>query len=75
MIYLSIALGGFVSGYLAHNRVKGRGFIDGIIGASVYLVMLLFILSLLIKLNLSANILIIVPIAIASGFVGGVAKA
>ena len=75
IIYLSIAMGGFLSGYIAHSNVRGRGFLDGIISASVYSLMLIFILALLLKLNLTAHILIIVPICLLSGFIGGIAKA
>ena len=75
IIYLSIAMGGFLSGYIAHNKVRGRGFLDGIISASVYSLMLIFIFALLLKLNVTAHILIIVPICLLSGFIGGIVKA
>ena len=75
IIYLSIALGGFVAGLSAHNRLRGRGFINGIIASAIYIALLSFILILVLKLNFSAHMLIIYPVAILSGFVGGVVKA
>ena len=36
MIYLVICLGGFMSGFIAHSRVKGRAFLDGIIPSVIY---------------------------------------
>lgn len=75
IIYLSIAMGGFLSGYIAHSKVRGRGFLDGIISASVYSLMLIFIFALLLKINVTAHILIIVPICLLSGFIGGIVKA
>ena len=75
MIYLVIGLGGFMSGFIAHNRVKGRAFLDGIIPSAIYVLFLSFVMILLLKLNFSSHILIIYPIAVISGFLGGIIKA
>ncbi len=75
MIYLVIGLGGFVSGFIAHSRVKGRAFLDGIIPSVIYVSFLSFVMILLLKLNFSSHILIIYPIAVISGFLGGIIKA
>lgn len=75
IIYLVIGFGGFISGYLAHGRVKGRGFLDGIIGSAIYVLSLSLLMILLLKLNFSSHILIIYPIALSGGFIGGVIKA
>ena len=75
MIYLVIGLGGFVSGFIAHSRVKGRAFLDGIIPSVIYISFLSFVMILLLKLNFSSHILIIYPIAVISGFLGGIIKA
>ena len=75
MIYLVICLGGFMSGFIAHSRVKGRAFLDGIIPSVIYVSFLSFVMILLLKLNFSSHILIIYPIAVISGFLGGIIKA
>jgi putative membrane protein (TIGR04086 family) len=75
MIYLVIGLGGFISGFIAHSRVKGRAFLDGIIPSVIYVSFLSFVMILLLKLNFSSHILIIYPIAVISGFLGGIIKA
>ncbi len=74
VIYLVIGLGGFVSGFTAHARVKGKGFIDGLISSSVYVQSLSLILIIILKLNFSAHMFIIFPVALLSGFFGGIAK-
>ena len=75
MIYLVIGLGGFMSGFIAHSKVKGRAFLDGIIPSVIYVSFLSFVMILLLKLNFSSHILIIYPIAVISGFLGGIIKA
>ena len=75
MIYLVICLGGFISGFTAHSRVRGRAFLDGIIPSVIYVSFLSFVMILLLKLNFSSHILIIYPIAVISGFLGGIIKA
>lgn len=75
MIYLVIGLGGFISGFTAHSRTKGRAFLDGIIPSVIYVSFLSFVMILLLKLNFSSHILIIYPIAVISGFLGGIIKA
>lgn len=75
MIYLVIGLGGFISGFTAHSRVRGRAFLDGIIPSVIYVSFLSFVMILLLKLNFSSHILIIYPIAVISGFLGGIIKA
>lgn len=75
MVYLGIGLGAFLAGYSAHTRINGRAFSDGLISASIYTLMLLFIFSILLKLSFSAHLLIIIPVALLSGFLGGIVKA
>lgn len=75
IIYLAVSLGGFISGLSAHNNVKGRGFADGLISSSLYVTALLLLLIIILKLNFSAHLLILYPVALISGFIGGIAKA
>ncbi len=75
MIFLVIGLGGFISGFIAHSRVRGRAFLDGIIPSVIYISFLSFVMILLLKLNFSSHIIIIYPIAVISGFLGGIIKA
>lgn len=75
IIYLSIALGAFISGFIAYKKVRGRGFINGIICSLIFCAALLLVLIIAMKLNFSGNLLILLPITVVSGFLGGTVSA
>ncbi len=74
LYYLSffvMALGGFVSGFSAYRKLQDRGFLNGITGSAIYMVFLLITIICLMRFNISANILLTVPLCLISGFLGG----
>ena len=73
--FVLMALGGFVSGFSAHKKLKGRGFINGVIAASIYLLVLFIIIIISMKFQVGTNILLIAPICLVSGFLGGMVSA
>lgn len=73
--YLIIALGSFTGGFGAHKKLRGRGFLNGLTASAVYMAVILIATVLIMKFNFSSNILIIVPICLISGFLGGTVSA
>ncbi len=73
--YVSIALGAFISGISAYRYLKNKGIFNGCVGGAVYCVIVLFIISVIMKFNISFNILIIIPVAVGFGAVGGILSA
>ncbi len=73
--YVLLALGGFISGFSAYKKLKGRGFQNGIIASSVYFVIVFLLIILAMRFEVSVRLLFILPIALGSGFLGGVAGA
>ena len=70
-LYFVIALGGFISGFSAYRRLKGRGFINGVIASIVYCSFIFFVVILMMRFNVSAQMLLLIPICVLSGFLGG----
>lgn len=73
--YLPVALGGFLSGRNAFERIRGRGITNGITVSLIYSVLIvLFVLIM----NLGApgsSMLLIIPISMLSGAAGGITAA
>ena len=69
--FVIMALGGFFSGFSAYRNLRGRGFINGIIASAIYMGIIFIFTIALMRFNISANILIIAPICLISGFLGG----
>lgn len=70
--YLFIAFGAFVTGNATYHKSGGRGIVAGAIGAiPLMLIDLILILSLSYN-NVSTLILIIMPICIILGAIGGI---
>lgn len=69
--FVIMALGGFFSGFSAYRKLRGRGFLNGIIASAIYMGIIFIFTIALMRFNISANILIIVPVCMISGFLGG----
>lgn len=69
--FVIMALGGFFSGFSAYRKLRGRGFLNGIIASAIYMGIIFIFTIALMRFNISANILIIVPVCLISGFLGG----
>lgn len=69
--YIGISLGGFICGFSAHKKINGRGFINGLIASFAYCAIMIVLLMIISGFKISPSILIIVPICLISGFVGG----
>lgn len=69
--FVIMALGGFFSGFSAYRKLRGRGFLNGIIASAIYMGIIFIFTIALMRFNISANILIIAPVCLISGFLGG----
>lgn len=70
-IYAFIALGAFVCAFDASKHIGGRGFVKGLISSAIYLGIILLVTVILMRLNLSMQLLLIVPLCLGAGFAGG----
>ena len=75
LIYLFIALGGFISAISVYKRVRGRGFLTGVIASLPYSLLVFLLISLIMGFNMSGNILIVFLLTLSGGFLGGVTAA
>lgn len=73
--YILIAFGGFVSGFNSYKQLKGRGFLNGLIASGIYCGFILLIAIVLMKFSVSSQILLLIPVCITSGFIGGTVSA
>ena len=74
-IYVFICLGGFISGFLSHKKIKGRGIVNGLISSVVYGLISLILICFIMSFKISVGLFIIIPLIIACGCFGGVLEA
>ena len=73
--YIFVMLGGFVCAVSAYKKIKGRGFLTGIISSVPYSVVIFVITAILLKFNLNINILFVFLLSAMGGFLGGITAA
>ncbi len=72
LTYLFVALGSFITGRAAYNRLGGRGIISGSLGSLPIGIINIAIIFLFCFKTTSWFILLILPISILSGAIGGI---
>ena len=75
IIYGFILFGGFWSGFFANRKLKGRGIVNGIFASLIYAVAFLIICVIAMGFNISPEILIVLPVSIVGGIIGGIISA
>ncbi len=75
IIYVIIGAGAMLSGFIANKKLRGRGYINGLLSAVIYLALYIVTALLLMHFKVNANILILVPVAVLSGISGGIISA
>ena len=75
LIYIFIALCGFVAAVSVYKKVRGRGFLTGIISTIPYSLLVFLLFCLINRFNASSEILIVFLLSLSGGFVGGVIAA
>lgn len=71
-LYVFIGLGAFTSAIYTQKRIGGRGFITGILSSLPYIFVILAITATILGFGISGKILILLPICLISGFLGGI---
>ena len=64
-----------LSGFIANKKLHGRGYINGLLSAVIYLSLYIITALLLMHFKVNTNILILVPVAVLSGISGGIISA
>lgn len=75
IIYVIIGAGAMLSGFIANKKLRGRGYINGLLSAIIYLALYIVTALLLMHFKVNTNILILVPVAVLSGISGGIISA
>lgn len=73
--YVFIFLGAFLNAVYCHKRVGNRGFITGIITALPYSLLIILLCAIITDFSATAKLLVVVPISVIGGFLGGVMAA
>ena len=75
LILLFIILGGFACGVDVYKRVRGRGFLTGIISSVPYSLVVFFVIIAINGFDFSAKSLVILLLSVIGGFLGGITAA
>ncbi len=70
--YFFIALAAFIAGNSTYNKFKGRGIINGVLGAMPLVLSILIFIAVFSYNTISVFVLIIVPIVLLFGSLGGI---
>lgn len=74
-IYISIVIGSFFSGFDSYKKIKNKGILDGAISGLFFLIMLMLVSLLLMRFNVSYQLLINAPLVMLSSVFAGVLSA
>ncbi len=75
LIYLFVILGGFVCGIYVYKKVRGRGFLTGVISSIPYSIAVFLIFCSINGFHISVNILLVLLLTLTGGFLGGITAA
>ncbi len=75
LIYIFIILGGFVCGVYVYKKVRGRGFLTGIISTIPYSLLVFLLFCLINGFSVSGSIFIVFLLSLSGGFLGGITAA
>ncbi len=74
-IFLFIILGGFVCGVYVYKKVRGRGFLTGLISAIPYSVVVFLVFCFINSFRVSSDIFLVFLLSLSGGFLGGITAA
>lgn len=75
LMFLFIILGGFVCGVYVYKKVRGRGFLTGVISSVPYSILVFLSFCLINGFNVSGNIFLVFLLSLSGGFLGGITAA
>ena len=75
VMFLYIALGGFFCGIHTYKKVRGRGFLNGVISSLPYSMLVCLLICLINGFDVAGDILLTLLLSLAGGFAGGITAA
>ena len=75
LTFLFIILGGFVCGVYVYKKVKGRGFLTGLISTVPYSMLVFLLFCLINGFKVSGDIFLVFLLSLSGGFLGGITAA
>lgn len=75
LVYLFLVLGGFITGASVYKKVRGRGFLTGVIASLPYSLLAFLLIGSIMGFNISGDILLVFLLTLSGGFLGGVTAA
>ncbi len=75
IIYGLVIFGGFLSGFFANKKLKCRGIVNGTVASLAFAIIFSLICIIAMRFNISPEILILFPVSIVGGIVGGIISA
>lgn len=73
--YIFLALGSFAAGVSAHKILRGRGFLNGLSEGAVLSAIVFLTVSICLNFEITAKLVLIIPVCLISGFLGGITAA
>lgn len=73
--YILLALGGFTAAVSAYKSLRERGFLNGLIAGVLFAVVIFSTICICLNFEITAKLIIIFPICLVAGFVGGITAA
>ncbi len=66
-------IGAFFCGVSVQKKAGGRGFLTGVLSSLPFIASVLLLVSIILGFKMGLNALIVIPIGILGGFIGGIA--
>ncbi len=75
LMFAFIILGAFICGIYVYKKVRGRGFLTGLLSTIPYSLLVFFVICLINGFSVSGDIFLVFILSLSGGFLGGVTAA
>ena len=75
LMFAFIILGGFICGVYVYKKVRGRGFLTGLLSTVPYSYFVFFVICFINGFTVSSDIFLVFLLSLSGGFLGGVTAA
>ncbi len=75
LMFAFIILGGFICGVYVYKKVRGRGFLTGLLSTIPYSLLVFFLICLINGFTISSDIFLVFLLSLSGGFLGGITAA
>lgn len=75
LMFTFIILGGFICGAYVYKKVRGRGFLIGLLSTVPYSLLVFLVICIINGFTVSGDIFLVFLLALSGGFLGGVTAA